>query len=77
MFELIIKKGGHRRHVSRRAYRQKYKRLGYEIYEDLTEEKELEEMTYDELADKAREKEIEGRSKMNKEELIEALGGDE
>jgi len=73
--ELIIKKGGHRRHVSKRAYRKKYKRLGYEILEDLTEEKELEEMTYDELADKAREQKVEGRSKMNKEELIEALGG--
>lgn len=77
MSELYIKKGGHRRHVSKRAYRRKYKRLGYEIIEDLTEQDdELEELTYDELQELAREEDLTGRSSMNKEELIEALGGD-
>lgn len=67
-----IKKGGVTREVSESDFKRKFKRLGYEIVE---EKKELTDMSKQELYELAQEYDIEGRTKMSKKELIEAIEG--
>ena len=71
---LKIKERGCIRHVSKRAYNNKWKRLGYEIIEDLDAKEEVEEnltdKTVEELRDIARELELTGYYSLNKAELI-------
>ena len=71
---LKIKERGCIRHVSKRAYNNKWKRLGYEIIEDLDAKEEAEEnladKTVEELRDIARELELSGYYSLNKAELI-------
>lgn len=67
-----IKKGGIYREVSERKYNRRWKELGYEIVE---ENDDLEDMPHDEIYEIAQEYDISGRSKMSKEELIEAIRG--
>ena len=70
---ITVKMGGHRR-VIPPSRLSKFERLGYEVVEEEKEEENpLEEMTMDELYSLAQEKGIEGRSEMNKEELVNAL----
>ena len=60
--------------MSKRAYNNKWKRLGYEIVEDLDAKEEAEEnladKTVEELRDIARELELTGYYSLNKAELI-------
>ena len=60
------------RHVTRRAYNQKWKDKGYEIVEDLDaeEEQELEDKTVDELRDIAKELDMSGYYNLKKDDLI-------
>ena len=71
---LKIKERGCIRHVSKRAYNNKWKRLGYEIIEDLDAKEEAEEnladKTVEELRDMARELELTGYYSLKKDELI-------
>ena len=69
---LKIKERGCIRHVSKRAYHQKWKDKGYEIVEDLDAEKEkkLEDKTVDELRDIAKELDMSGYYNLKKDELI-------
>lgn len=64
-----IKERGCIRHVSKRAFENKWKALGYEI----VEEEELEDLTYKELYEKAQDLDITGRGSMDKEELLVAI----
>ena len=64
-----IKKGGIYREVSERKFKRRWKELGYEKVES----NELEDMPQEEIYEIAQEYDISGRSKMNKEELIEAI----
>ena len=70
---LKIKERGCIRHVSKRAYNNKWKGLGYEIIEDLDAKEETEEnladKTVEELRDIARELELTGYYSLNKAEL--------
>ena len=69
---LKIRERGCIRHVSKRAYHQKWKDNGYEIVEDLDAEKEqnLEDKTYDELYEIAQDVNLKGRSTMDRDKLI-------
>ena len=69
---LKIKERGCVRHVSQRAYHQKWKDKGYEVVEDLDadEEQELGDKTVEELRDMARELELTNYYSLNKAELI-------
>lgn len=87
-----VRKNGVEKEVSPKAYRLIYKEQGYEAVETELEEKketvtaedtkedtvpEYDSMKVDELKAFAKAKEIEGYSKMNKEELIAALEASE
>lgn len=67
-----IKRGGVTRHVSQRAFDTKFRQQGYKIVEEKQEEieEELSNYTVDELRDKAKELELSGYYKLNKDELI-------
>lgn len=71
MDQIIVKRGGHRRRIPASRL-SKFKRLGYEVVE---EEKKvnLDEMSREELYELAQKKDIEGRSEMDKAELLKAL----
>jgi len=64
-----IRRGGVTRHVSQRAFDTKFKQQGYEIVEEVVEE-ELADKTVDELRKIAKEEELTGYYKLNKDELI-------
>ena len=70
---LKIKESGCIRHVSKRAYHQKWKDKGYEIVENLDAEEEVEEKladkTVEELRDIAKELELTGYYSLKKDEL--------
>lgn len=83
---LHIKKGGHYRHVSKRAYKSRYKRLGYEIVEEKDPENESkqenngpvelvngEDYTVEELKQICRDEEISGFSNLKENELVELI----
>jgi hypothetical protein len=65
-----IKRGGVTRHVSERAFDTKFKQQGYEIVEEVEEKEELADKTVDELREIAKEEELTGYYKLNKDELI-------
>ena len=70
---LKIRERGCIRHVSKRAYNQKWKAKGYKIVEDLDAEKkeqELEDKTVDELRGIAKELDMSGYYNLKKDELI-------
>ena len=69
---LKIRERGCIRHVSKRAYHQKWKTKGYKIVEDLDadEEQELGDKTVDELRDIAKELDMPGYYNLKKDELI-------
>ena len=70
---LKIRERGCIRHVSKRAYHQKWKAKGYEIVKDLGAEKkeqELEDKTVDELRDIAKGLDMSGYYNLKKDELI-------
>jgi len=67
---LKIRERGCIRHVSKRAYNNKWKGLGYEIVEDLDAKENLADKTVDELRDIAKELELTGYYSMRKDELI-------
>ena len=69
---LKIRERGCIRHVSKRAYHQKWKDKGYEVVEDLDadEEQELGDKTVDELRDIAKELDMSGYYNLKKDELI-------
>ena len=75
---LKIRERGCIRHVSKRAFNQKWKDKGYEIVEDLdakeevedVEEEDLSNKTVEELRDMARELELTNYYSLNKAELI-------
>ena len=67
---LKIRERGCIRHVSKRAYNQKWKDKGYKIVEDLDAEEELEDKTVDELRDIAKELNMSGYYNLKKDELI-------
>lgn len=58
--------------VSEKAFNLLYKKQGFY----LEDENVLEDLTVKELKDKAKELDLEGYSKLNKEELIELIAGD-
>ena len=74
---LKIKERGCIRHVSKRAYNNKWKGLGYEIIEDLDAKEEteenLEDKTVEELRGIAKELELTGYYSLNKAELKKEL----
>ena len=72
---LKIRERGCIRHVSKRAYHQKWKDKGYRIVEDLDaeEEQELEDKTVDELRDIAKELDMSGYYNLKKDELISEI----
>ena len=72
---LKIRERGCIRHVSKRAYNQKWKDKGYEVVEDLDAEKEqkLEDKTVDELRDIAKELDMSGYYNLKKDELIAGI----
>ena len=76
-----IKRGGVTRHVSQRAFDTKFKKQGYEIvekpqteaekeYAEYDEQEDLWDYTVDELREKAKELELTGYYKLNKDDLI-------
>ena len=69
---LKIRERGCIRHVSKRAYNQKWKAKGYKIVENLDadEEQELGDKTVDELRDIAKELDMSGYYNLKKDELI-------
>ena len=69
---LKIRERGCIRHVSKRAYHQKWKDKGYRIVEDLDAENEekLEDKTLDGLRDIAKELDMSGYYNLKKDELI-------
>ena len=69
---LKIRERGCIRHVSKRAFNQKWKDKGYEVVEDLDadEEQELGDKTVDELRDIAKELDMSGYYNLKKDELI-------
>ena len=70
---LKIRERGCIRHVSERAFRTKWKSLGYEVVEDLNAEKNLEDKTVDELREMAKELDMTGYYNLKKDELIEEI----
>ena len=68
--KILVEKGGHRRRIVSGRLKS-FQRKGYEKVEE--QESELNELTYDELQELAREEDLTGRSGMNKAELVEAL----
>ena len=72
---LKIRERGCIRHVSKRAYNQKWKDKGYKIVEDLDSEEDgqLEDKTYDELYEIAQDINLKGRSTMDRDELISEI----
>ena len=69
--KILVEKGGHRRRIVSGRLKS-FQRKGYEKVEE-EQESELNELTYDELQELAREEDLTGRSGMNKAELVEAL----
>ena len=65
-----IRRGGVTRHVSQRAFDTKFKQQGYEIVEEEVTEEELADKTVEELREIAKEEELTGYYKLNKDELI-------
>jgi hypothetical protein len=65
-----IRRGGVTRHVSERAFDTKFKQQGYEIVEEEVTEEELADKTVEELREIAKEEELTGYYKLNKDELI-------
>lgn len=71
-----IRKGGITRHVSKRAFNRKWKDAGFEKVEEVEEnDNELQDMSHQEIYEIAQEYGIDGRSKMDKQELIQAIEG--
>ena len=68
--KILVEKGGHRRRIMAGRLKS-FQRKGYEKVEE--PESGLNELTYDELQELAREEDLTGRSGMNKAELSEAL----
>ena len=68
--KILVEKGGHRRRIVSGRLKS-FQRKGYEKVEE--QESGLNELTYDELQELAREEDLTGRSGMNKAELVEAL----
>lgn len=67
-----VRRLGITRIVSEEEYKNYWKSRGYEIVE---EEDKLEDMSHNELYEIAQKYDIDGRSKMSKEDLIEAIRG--
>ena len=68
--KILVEKGGHRRRIVAGRLKS-FQRKGYEKVGE--PESGLNELTYDELQELAREEDLAGRSGMNKAELVEAL----
>ena len=70
---MLIRDRGVVKEVTEKQYKNKYKRLGYEVVE---KENKLDDMTRAELYELAKEEDVEGRSEMSKSELLLALEGE-
>lgn len=77
---VTIKERGCYRHVSKRAFHQKWKDLGYEIVEEDNnnnekedEEENLEDYTVKELREIAKDLDMTGYYSLNKDNLIEEI----
>lgn len=59
--------------MSKRAFETTFKQLGYKVVEEDEQDAKLSELSHDDLYELAQEYDIYGRTKMNDEELIEAI----
>ena len=69
---MLIRDRGVVKEVTEKQYKNKFQQLGYKVVE-VEETNELADMTRAELYELAREEDVEGRSEMDKAQLLEAL----